>query len=252
MERLGWLLKRQVAQRDWPNLLRTAAWLIEEAWLEHRHGLHTEGKIAQQDLSGIPEGQSYEAVSYRALRAIFKRIAPAPGDHDVFLDAGCGMGRALAAAARYPFQRVEGFDISQHLVTLAHHNLAVPNRKRRCQAVHVTQANAAHYAVPDDVTTVFLFNPFRGSILEAFLNQLAASLLRRPRRLRLVVANPAHFQQAAASLPWLHQIDEFTVFHPRMEQQHHYRLSVHLYEARPSSPADTASTHQVPFCQASP
>lgn len=231
MERLGWLLKRQVAQRDWPNLLRTLGWLLEEAWLERRHGLHTAGKIAQHALSDTTEGQSYEAVSYRALKRIFQRIAPKAEDHEVFLDAGCGMGRALVLAARHPYQRVEGFDIAQSLISIAQHNLARPDPHRRCHNVQATQADALQYQVPRDVTTVFLFNPFRGSVLASFLSHLQASLTLNPRRLRLVVANPTHFQQAATAAAWLVCTDEFTVFHPRMEHLHRYQLTVRCYEA---------------------
>lgn len=85
------------------------------------------------------------------------------------------------------------------------------------------------------VTALLLFNPFRGSILQAFLAHLHASLLSNPSRLRLVVANPTHFHQAAASTPRLLQTGELSVFHPRMEHMNGYRLQVHFYEAHPTA-----------------
>jgi hypothetical protein len=37
---------------------------------------------------------------------------------------------------------------------------------------------------------VFLFNPFRGEVFDAFFMRLLESLKRRPRRLRIVYQNP--------------------------------------------------------------
>lgn len=229
MERLGWLLKRQLSEGDCVPALRTVAWMLAEAWQEHRRGIRSEGKIPQEELSGAAEGQSYEALSYAALRNIFQRIAPSSAaSNDVFLDAGCGMGRVLHEAARHPYHQVFGFDISPRLIRQAGHNLAVPDARRHCRDISLSVADARTFTIPAEVTTVFLFNPFRGSVMEGFMRQLTSSCALRPRSLKIVVANPVNFP--AALLPGLVLLDRFDVFHPRMERRHEYRLPVHIYQ----------------------
>jgi len=218
MERLGWLIKQQVKRGEWRQVLPTIGWLIEEQWWE----------IGQDELEGLAECHSYEALSFRALKLIFARIAP----HDtrttkVFLDAGCGKGRALVFAARHPFRRVLGFDLSARLVDDANRNLA--RGDLQAQTCHAEQADARTFTISEDVTTVLLFNPFRGGVLDAFLCNLRTSLDRCPRTIQVVVANPLHFP--GERFPWLQLAERLTVFHPRMEHVHQYRMPILIFEA---------------------
>ena len=57
---------------------------------------------------------------------MLRRILPAREvePHDVFLDIGCGMGRAVyQAAANYPFKRVIGVELSHELTQAARRNI---------------------------------------------------------------------------------------------------------------------------------
>lgn len=228
MERLGWLIKQQVKRGEWQQVLATLGWMLEEQWWEWRLGIRSEGKIGQDQLEGQAECHSYEALSFRALRLIFALVAPQDATQNkVFLDAGCGKGRALVFASRYPFQSVKGFDLSARLVSEANHNLA--KSKRLASACEAAQADARSYAISDDMTTLLLFNPFRGTVLDAFMCNLRTSLNHRPRTIQIVVANPLHFP--VRRFPWLRQTEQLSVFHPRMEHVHRYRMPILIFEA---------------------
>jgi predicted RNA methylase len=111
---------------------------------------------------------------------------------DVLLDYGSGRGRVLLRAARLPFSRVTGLELDERDCALARANaeeLAASGRMR-CGEIEVLRADATAWAVPDDVTYVYMFNPFRGEIFRAALARLIESLDRCPRALTLIYANP--------------------------------------------------------------
>ena len=56
-----------------------------------------------------------------------------PHERFLFIDFGCGKGRAVLLAAELPFQRVVGVDFSQELVAIARNNWATyRNPAQRC------------------------------------------------------------------------------------------------------------------------
>ena len=112
----------------------------------------------------------------------------APAANDTFLDIGCGVGRVVCGAAQYGFRRVIGLDIDPCMTELAGHN-ARRLRNRRCP-VEIVTGDATIFLIPDDVTIVFLYNPFQGATLAAVMRQLIESADRAPRAIRLAYANP--------------------------------------------------------------
>ena len=158
--------------------------------LEHRAGISTRGRVSLAELGICPEHREpYEPSRWLTLR----RILP-PGDvafDDVFLDLGSGMGRIVyQAAARYRFRRVMGVEISERLHAIAVDNIGRNRHRLRCSDVQLVCSDVLDYEIPDDVTVVYMSNPFSGPIFKAVLDGLVASVRRRPRRLRLLYTNP--------------------------------------------------------------
>jgi hypothetical protein len=50
--------------------------------------------------------------------------------------------------------------------------------------------NAANYQIPDEVDTLFLFNPFDKAIMAPFAKNVMESIIRRPRKFTILYANP--------------------------------------------------------------
>ena len=231
---MSWAVRKAldlVRRGEWRGGARFLLWALREQWHEHRLGVRTGGNADHSALGARPdECHEYEATSYSALAEVFRRVGPVAGAHEVLLDAGCGLGRVLGVAARLPYDAVIGFDLSPALVTQARRNLDAIRPRAVCRDLQVAVAAAGDYVVPDTVTVVFCFNPFRGATMAAFLAQVRASLRRRPRALRLVFVNPKHFNVATA--PWLTMRDEFRVFDGRMGPTFDYHQTVRVFGNR--------------------
>src|SRR5262245_26630835 len=83
----------------------------------------------------------YGVAGWRSLQVILKRGEVA--DDDVFADFGCGKGRVLYLASRYPFRRIVGIDLSPRMAADARRNL------REQPRVQIVEANAADWPIPD-------------------------------------------------------------------------------------------------------
>jgi SAM-dependent methyltransferase len=120
----------------------------------------------------------------RALRG--ERVGP----RDVFVDVGCGRGRVVLQAARRPFARVVGVEISPEKLATARHNLERAASTLACKDVELVAMDALDYDIPPDATYVYLFNPCAGDAFRRLLDNVVASYDRRPRRLRVLYVNP--------------------------------------------------------------
>jgi len=120
-------------------------------------------------------------------------------DRDTFVDFGCGKGRVVHQAARRPFRRVIGVEISPDLAEIARAGLAARRHQHRCQNVEVVVADAAEFRVPDDLTLGYLFHPFSGQTLDAVLRSIIDSVDRHPRRVRLIYVYPLGRSQVLAT-----------------------------------------------------
>jgi SAM-dependent methyltransferase len=148
------------------------------------------------DTSGpafLPEHKHHDRVLYvpspwyvlpRALRYL------GVSDRDTFVEFGCGKGRVVHQAARRPFRRVIGVEISQDLAEIARTNLAARRHQHRCPNVEIVVSDAAQFPVPDDLTIAYLFRPFEQETLDAVLHGIIESIDRHPRPVRLVYVWP--------------------------------------------------------------
>jgi cyclopropane fatty-acyl-phospholipid synthase-like methyltransferase len=106
---------------------------------------------------------------------------------DIIVDIGSGKGGAAITMARFAFASVVGVEISQQLVAIAQANVAKLKLGNR---VHFICSDASQFTDLDQFSYVYMFNPFPCSVMSGFLQNIAASLTRRPRLLRLIYAHP--------------------------------------------------------------
>jgi SAM-dependent methyltransferase len=112
-------------------------------------------------------------------------------EDDVFADFGCGKGRAVHQAAKWPFRRVIGVEISGDLAEIARTYLKARSQEHRCRNVEIVTADVGEYQVPDDLTIAYLFHPVVNETFDAVVRRLIDSLDRHPRPLRLIYVCPA-------------------------------------------------------------
>jgi SAM-dependent methyltransferase len=84
------------------------------------------------------------------------------------------MGRAVFAAARYPFRQVVGLEISPALVAVARDNLAAfATQDLRCRDLRIVRGDAATFRFPKGDLVVYLYNPFDATLLARVIANLA-------------------------------------------------------------------------------
>jgi SAM-dependent methyltransferase len=164
---------------------------------DRRYGVYTADVVSLEALGVAADGRrGYIPSAWLTLRRALPRREVT--NDDVFIDVGSGMGRVVfQAALTYPFRRVIGVEIAKQLHDIAEENIARNRDRLRCSTVLLVQADVTQFDIPDDVTVVFLYNPFAGAIFEEFVRRLLASVDRLPRLVRIIYMNP---QEEAALL----------------------------------------------------
>jgi 16S rRNA G966 N2-methylase RsmD len=199
----------QLRQRGFGATLRFAIHRAHAAYWEHRLGIRSEGDhlLASEGIGG-KDHHDYSPASYLDLERAMKWLSPAE-QRGVFLDCGSGKGRIVLRAACYPFRRAIGVEISPVLNRIAAQNLDAARSRLRCADVQFVTADASAYEWPADVTCVFLYNPFRGDVLAAALENLRRSWEAAPRPIALIAVTPDRIRQALADARWIERVDQF-------------------------------------------
>jgi SAM-dependent methyltransferase len=139
----------------------------------------------------------YVATDYGLIR---KCLAPLDVRHDdVVFDVGCGMGRVLCYAARWPVRRCIGIELNTELAAIAVANAATVRHRKAEIEIRQQDAAEADYS---EGTIFWLYHPFGEQTLRAVLDRIYASLERAPRSVRIFYARPVH-EHLFQSRPWL-------------------------------------------------
>lgn len=160
-----------------------------------QYGTDTDGVIlpAEMDVASpnIRFGTRYEATSVDEFAKAMASLPVDPKDF-VFVDLGCGKGRALLMASRYPFRRIVGVEYSPSLCSVAKNNIErFELFDRQCQDLRVECVDATSYAFPDEPLVVYMFNPFHEEVMRLVLASLGSSLASNPRETYVVYEHPA-------------------------------------------------------------
>jgi SAM-dependent methyltransferase len=164
---------------------------LDRLILERRYGFPPEAshKIALSEFGLDADHRVGYQPSPRAfLRQLLRNIEI--GENDVFLDLGSGMGHVVLEAARRPLRRVIGVELVPEFTSIARQTIERNRRRLRCREVDLVTADAVDYPIPDDVTVVYLFNPFRGPVFDAAIRNLLASIDRNPRSISILYSGP--------------------------------------------------------------
>ena len=180
---------RTLARRVLDGAIRPVYVALRESLnraLDWGSGIQTRGVIQLDEHGG--ERADYQASDWLTLRLILPKREVSEGD--VFIDFGSGLGRVVYQAARYPFRRVIGVELSQQLNDVAKENISRNLHRLTCENVELVASDVLHYGIPDDVTVAYFANPFTGAIFETVIDRLLDSVDRNPRRLRIIYKKP--------------------------------------------------------------
>jgi SAM-dependent methyltransferase len=111
----------------------------------------------------------------------------------VFIDIGCGKGRAVMLASEHPFQRVVGVELNNALVAVAEKNLLKwKTSPHACDDIEVLTADALEFAFPDSPTLLYIFNPFDAHLTQLLLDRIQAVSLTRSAPIDIIYMTPDH------------------------------------------------------------
>lgn len=162
-----------------------------------QYGVDTGGLVWGESLDGTRrEGAAYWATGYYGISPSAFTAALERLDLDwqqfTFVDIGCGKGRAMLLALRFPFRHVMGVELSSALAEAARHNLsrfAAPWRQPKVSA-EVFEGDATTFALPGGPVVLYLYHPFAAPVMKRFLDHVLHAAGTEPREVYLLYANP--------------------------------------------------------------
>lgn len=172
---------------------RTLASRWADSWFDRLHGTETARWVEPRDLDVVGPHRD-RAVRYQPTRALplrrLLRDLRLPAG-EIFVDIGCGKGRALLVARDFGFRRLVGVEYAPSLCEIAGRNLQGAGPGVPCE---IRCFDAAEYPFDRGETVIYLFNPFDAVVLAAMMERLAASLAREPRRAWLIYLFPRWYE----------------------------------------------------------
>jgi SAM-dependent methyltransferase len=189
-----------------------------EATYDRRMGVQTSRLVAVTDL-GIDPSKLGEVIAYVpspawALPVILKQLNIRYADYN-FIDLGSGMGRVVLMAAEFPFARVVGVELSQQLHEIAKDNLARSSRRLRAGSVELICQYAQEYAFPCGNCVIYLYNPFRETVMQTVLKNLERCYAKGTAELYVIYLNPV-LETILDAAPFLRRIKmtrEYSIHH---------------------------------------
>lgn len=175
---------------------------IYDAARERSLGIETASWLEWMEVVSDRNCMNYEPLAYWYIEQILTAMPLNPGV-DVFLDYGSGKGRAVISAALLPFRRVIGVELIDELSAIANNNIDRAGALLKCKSTSVVTTNAADYRLPSDVTHIFLFNPFHGTVLQAVLRQIRNSWRQHQRRITIAYILPPETENPLSRCDWL-------------------------------------------------
>lgn len=162
---------------------------------EKKYGIHTTGYDELEHLleKGIDLSHAniYMPVNYYMLEKMMGDIIELTNEKS-FLDIGCGKGRAMAVASYYGFKKIQGIDISKEFIEEAKINLATIHQKFPEANFELLLQEAFYYRIPQDISVIFLFNPFDEVIMSGVVENILISQEKNPRTIWVIYINPLY------------------------------------------------------------
>lgn len=145
----------------------------------------------------IPQGKLEHAHRYETIdpKQIASDIEAIPIAHQdfVFIDFGCGKGRALMLASRLPFKEIIGVELSAGLSAVATRNLALfQDDSQRCHKIRSVCMDVIDFQLPEENILLYLFNPFDGHVMEGVVSKMEDFIRRSSKTAYILYHHPAY------------------------------------------------------------
>lgn len=155
--------------------------IIREHCRDKRLGIEADEQVSHKDDSLHKDKHIYSPTPYAILKRVFDHLKMGPDD--VFVDLGCGKGRACFLAAVQNIKKVVGIDVDEEMLRIAGDNLR--NLRMPHAPVEFIRADAASFE-PEEGTVFFMFDPFGYRTIVEVVKNIKGSFAAKPRKIRIV------------------------------------------------------------------
>jgi SAM-dependent methyltransferase len=166
------------------------------------------------------------SIIYQSLRSL--NLDP---DRFVFVDLGSGKGRAVLIASEFPYKKIVGVELSEHLHKVAGKNIELyrPDNQA-CKAFDLRCMNALDYSFEEEPLVLFLFDPFGREVLQQVVDKLQLSLASAPRPAHIVYVYPQYedvlqnaelFEKTGGGGPKWQPWSQYVVYSTRRDARSH-------------------------------
>ena len=147
--------------------------------IDVQYGIDTAGIISAGALRAGKKGDfsnfGYEGCKPSVVRAAISSIPDLR--NSIFLDIGCGKGRALAVASEFPFRRIIGVELSAPLADVAKANaLRIAGLFPERTTVEVVNDDATSFDFPAGYLIAFMYNPAYRPVIKTIAKRFASRL----------------------------------------------------------------------------
>jgi SAM-dependent methyltransferase len=188
-------LLRKLRVKGVKNSLKILWLRLQDKSFDMYYGTNTCRRVPLARLTIASENRShgakYDGSPVRPLRRVLEGLELTR--EDVFVDFGCGKGRALLVASSFPFRRVVGVEFASELCRTARANAAIYARRNKGAApIEIVEEDVVTFCVQPEHTVFYFFNPFDECILQSVLQGIVGSWRQRPRRMFAIYYHPIH------------------------------------------------------------
>jgi SAM-dependent methyltransferase len=176
--------------KKFADLFFPALYGLEQRFFDLYLGTSTTGlqRTSSDFFKSGSDNWPYAGCQWPALRHALSELNPTGSD--VFVDLGSGKGKALLVAGRLPYQTVVGVELDAEIAEDAKRNLKRARSKLKAVVVENETSNVLEWPIPENASTIFMFNPFFGYTFRDVLSRIFDSYDRNPRRLHIVYEHP--------------------------------------------------------------
>jgi len=129
-----------------------------------------------------------------------------------FVDFGCGKGRVLMIAARYPFRRIIGVEFAAELHEIALSNLAhYRDENRICRDVSAILRDAADFVPEAEPLVCYFYNPFHAPVLERVRRNIETAASRGGGPVYVIYVDPRHREVFEATGNWARRYEHGSI-----------------------------------------
>lgn len=163
--------------------------------IDRLHGTNTGGNewdyLNDMQSPSLKDAEFYEPIKHSHFRSMLGELDLDLADY-TFIDLGAGKGRALMFAADYPFKQIIGVEFSAILFQMMEKNIQQFVRKTgKSDNFQVYCADAAEFELPQSPIVLYLFNPFRGQVMQSVIDRIEDMVKNTPFPIYILYRNPS-------------------------------------------------------------